>query len=116
MKNNRYNHHLLSNVTEDEYVKFPEEVRKVYISVAQKIPMAPEEKAAIVKKYPDYFDKRPIKSFGTKVKRLLNVKDKIKKLEKERAKVDLKDFKKRPVTEIKLVPKDAVEFPKSEII
>lgn len=78
----KFAYHLHPDVTPELYEQLSEEVRKVYISVIKKIPMDEEEKIRIIKANPQYFIKRPLKSFGQKFKRLQNVKairDKIKK-------------------------------------
>jgi hypothetical protein len=78
----KFTYHLHPEVTPELYEQLPEEVRKVYISVIKKIPMDESEKVRIIRNNPQYFIKRPIRSFGQAFKRMQNVKvmrDKIRK-------------------------------------
>lgn len=107
--------YLLKDITEQEYKDAPEDVRKAYISVAEGIPLSPEEKQNILCTYPEYFIKNAEKSFGTKVKRLLNLKadlvNKTRKSKKKWYSSKLGKINPRKITSIQLVPKDQVEFP-----
>lgn len=78
----KFTYHLHPDITSENYQDLPEEVRKVYISVIKKIPMDESEKVRIIRDHPQYFIKRPVRSFGQAFKRMQNVKvmrDKIKK-------------------------------------
>jgi predicted alternative tryptophan synthase beta-subunit len=121
MSKKRISYNLLSSLTEEEYNAMPEEVRKVYVSVAKNIPMFDSEKLRIIQKYPECFTKVETKSYGDKVKRLMNLKEKvnnISKMQKAKAKKVPRlgrglGMGKR-VTDIYFVPKDQVEFPEVE--
>jgi hypothetical protein len=76
-KNTTY--HLLSDMTEEQYDALPEEVRRVYVSTAKKIPLDPKEKLATIHKYPQYFQKVEKKPFGQNFKRFQNLKSKMEK-------------------------------------
>jgi predicted alternative tryptophan synthase beta-subunit len=87
--NKKISYHLLSDMTEEQYAALPEDVRRVYVSTAKKIPMDQKEKLDTIQQYPQYFEKRQAKPFAHKVKRLLNLKSKIDKIKTKAAVRDL---------------------------
>ncbi|PRY90606.1 hypothetical protein [Mongoliibacter ruber] len=109
-----YTYHLREDISQETYETFPEDVRKVYISTVKKIPMDEKEKMEILKKYPQFFDRRPTKSYGQNVRRLFNVK---KMRDKLTSKIRTESFDSElspdQVEKILIVDKDQVEFPKS---
>jgi hypothetical protein len=109
----KINIHLKKEYYEDQeaYAKLPEDVRKVYISVLQNIPMDHTEMREIVKANPDYFHTVQAKSFGQLFKRMQNVKTARQKQRKKL--MNVVSRKKRKITNVQYVTADQVEFPKS---
>jgi hypothetical protein len=106
-KNTSY--HLLSDMTEEQYAALPEEVRRVYVSTAKKIPIDPKEKLATIQKYPQYFQKVEKKPFGQNFKRFQNLKSKMEKIKK--ARLDNPNLSPRRVKKVFIADKDQVSFP-----
>lgn len=98
----------------------PEEVRKVYVSVAKNIPMFDSEKLRIIQKYPECFTKVESKSYGDKVRRLMNLKEKARSVKEGSRKsgsrqeqlsaIKKKGFGTR-IYDLQFIPTDEVEFP-----
>jgi hypothetical protein len=69
-------------LNEQEYSQAPEDVRRVYISVLENIPLSTDELKGTIKAHPEYFklksQEKP-KSFSQKVKRLFTLKEDLRK-------------------------------------
>ncbi|MDN3689083.1 hypothetical protein, partial [Cyclobacterium jeungdonense] len=76
--------YTLRKLSEKEYKDAPEEVRKVYIHVTEKIPMDGREKARILRSHPEYFTRKKPLTFAQKVRHIHNRQSKIKRNEKAR--------------------------------
>lgn len=70
----RITYRLLPNLSEDEYIKFPEEVRKVYISASTGISIDKDEKLKIILRNPTCFEKTEKKSHSKNVINVFNFK------------------------------------------
>lgn len=120
MSKKRISYNLLSSLTEEEYNAMPEEVRKVYVSVAKNIPMFDSEKLRIIQKYPECFTKVESKSYGDKVKRLMNLRDKMRKHEAKSKKTYLAKppvwikGRGKMIKGVQFIPTDEVVFPEVE--
>lgn len=86
----KFTYHLHPDVTSEQYPHLPEDVRKVYISVIKKIPMDETEKINIIRSRPDFFIKRPVRTFGQAFKRLQNVKTMKSKIQKSNQSINQK--------------------------